>query len=309
MVRAAKKAGQLAPETAEQAGAYDLTLDQLAELADWQDDPDAVAELVAAAPAGRWDHTRARLTRDRKAQQTLAKEAKRLQAQGLRVINDDPSYYEAPVYLRAITTSDGQDITDEDHAGCPGHAVTVCTDDWSGRITTDLVCTDPEQYGHLYRHTRQTSTDSGPLTEEQRTARRELVARNKEMLAAQDVRRAFVQNQAGSRKHSKTQTDWAIAGIVGRGWTITDLYSYGPNQVLKQLLDTEDIEGTTAALPPTRHTATLWLMVCATYEAALPKDAHRSPTADQAAYLTHLIALGYTPCDSEQLIINAIATK
>jgi hypothetical protein len=43
--------------------------------------------------------------------------------------------------------------------------------------------------------------------------------------------------------------------------------------------------------------------VCAAYEAEFTKDAWRRTDRDRAAYLTHLVALGYTPCGTEQLMI------
>ena len=309
-VRAAKKAAQLITETAELAAEYELTLDQLATLTDWDHDEEATSDLLAAANTGRWDHTLARLTRDRKNQQAKAQLIADLTSQGLRVIEDRPSLYQAPIELEAITDQDGQPLTDQTHASCPGHAIAV-TQTWSGELDTVAVCTDPAANGHhcIYTRSGNDNSGTGPVTEQeqeqQRQARRELVARNKEMLAAQDVRRQFLRTTVNSRKHAKTMTEWATARLVARDYTVQNLYSYGPNQVLAELLDTQDLRGHTATLPVTRHPGLLRLTVCAAYEAALPKDAHRSPTTDQAAYLTHLIALGYTPCETEQLLITA----
>ncbi len=48
--------------------------------------------------------------------------------------------------------------------------------------------------------------------------------------------------------------------------------------------------------------------ICAAYEVEFNKDAWRRTDPDRAAYLTHLVGLGYTPCDTEQLMIDNATT-
>jgi len=66
-VKTAKAAASLTGDAAEQAHAQDMTLDQLAVLADYQDDEAAVALLVGAAQRGpgTFEHAFARLRQER----------------------------------------------------------------------------------------------------------------------------------------------------------------------------------------------------------------------------------------------------
>ncbi len=150
-VRAAKKAATLSPETAEYATAYELTLDQMAVLAEYDGDEEAVELLLTAAKHGRMDHAAAQITRERKAEQARVAVITELTAQGVAVLDDEPGRYMPPFRLSALSDQDGQEI--EDHEKCPGHAVYVTTD-YNGDVHQVPVCTsDPDAVDHRVRYT------------------------------------------------------------------------------------------------------------------------------------------------------------
>lgn len=307
-VRAAKKAAALSPETAEHAASYELTLDQMALLADYEGNEEATAQLLDAAKNGRMHHAAALIERERKAEQARAAVVAELATQGIAVSDQAPGHYAAPFWLTALTDQDGQPL--DDHDQCPGHAMHVTTD-YSGDVKQLPCCTaDPEEVGHRLRYSASLPSTGagGPMTDEQKAQRRELIARNKEMLAAQDVRRAFVRSLIGGRKHTKTAAAWALARFVTRESTLVHrLADYEVDGVLADLLGQEHSAARVLRdAPADRHPMLLWATVCAVYEAGMPKDVWRRPASARAAvtaYLAHLVELGYPPCDTEARMI------
>jgi ParB family chromosome partitioning protein len=104
---------------------YDfLDLAQAATVADFESNPDAVAELVVAAKNGQFDHVAQRL-RDERAEQTRRVELEgELTAAGVPVI-PTPRHGETARNLAHLDDSDGKPLTVEAHRDCPGHAAFV----------------------------------------------------------------------------------------------------------------------------------------------------------------------------------------
>ena len=130
-VKTARRAAALSAEVA-QATDYPLTLDQMAILADYQDDPEATAVLLRAAPQGQMEHIAAQLEAEANAatviDAALAPLITTYAAAGVTVLDAEPDPYASggPRLLSALTP--GEDPDDErydakTHARCPGHAV------------------------------------------------------------------------------------------------------------------------------------------------------------------------------------------
>ncbi len=107
---------------------YDfLTLEQAATVAEFEDDTEAVKALVAAAKSGgRFAHVAQQL-RDARAEATRHAElAAALAAAGITVV-ERPEYGEhTPVTnLSQLCSADGEDLTEENHRDCPGHAAYI----------------------------------------------------------------------------------------------------------------------------------------------------------------------------------------
>lgn len=312
-VRAAKKAASLSPETAESAIAYDLTLDQMATLAEYDGDDEAVCLLLDAAQHGRMAHAVAQITRQRKADKDLADTIAALTDQKITVTDESPAYggNGRPYLLAAIKTPDGEFIDPEQHQSCPGHAVAVSVT-WDGEVEQIPCCTlDLATSGHVARYASASHSPTptgGPMTDEQKAERRDLIARNKEMVAAQDVRRAFVRGLISGRKHTKTAAAWALARIATREHTlIWRLHDHTVDPILAELLGEQHSPARVLrGAPAARHPMLLWAAVAATYESVMPKDVWRrslSSRKSETEYLAHLVDLGYVPCDTETRMI------
>jgi hypothetical protein len=120
---------------------YELTIDQAAAVAEFDDDAEVVKALVAAAKTGQFAHVleRARQDRDDAAQRAQAEAD--LAATGVRVI-EAPGWSGAAKALGwQVCDAEGSELTAEQHAACPGHVGWVVQDwvtvDAEGRVYTD----------------------------------------------------------------------------------------------------------------------------------------------------------------------------
>jgi ParB family chromosome partitioning protein len=182
-----------------------LTLDQAAVLAEFEGDEQALTALVHAAKdsSGQFDHVVARLRATRDEREARAAFVAEVEAQGFAVYGDRP-YVPWTLALENLRGGDGNEITPEAHATCPGRAVTI-TREWGWEpgaeaayraahgLTDDddlsdvefdtaeaarkagyvlrwqvgrHLCTDPEQYSHANALGKAEETP----TQEQKTA-------------------------------------------------------------------------------------------------------------------------------------------
>jgi ParB family chromosome partitioning protein len=182
-----------------------LTLDQAAILAEFEDDQEALTALVQAAKdsPSQFVHVAARLRATRAEREAKTAFAAELEAQGIAIYGDRP-YVPWTLALENLRDGEGNQITDEAHATCPGRAVTITYEwDWApgaeaayraahGLAADDdlgdlefgsdedpreagfvpgwqigrHLCTDPDHHGHTNVH----GTLSGTPTQEQQTA-------------------------------------------------------------------------------------------------------------------------------------------
>ncbi len=181
-VKTARRAAQVTADIAAQAADYPLTLDQLAVLADHQDNPADVAALLDAAPRGRMDHVVAQLAARRAENAAISAAVGpvcvELATRSITVLEDEPNTY-APGGARSVedlTDDDGNgdqvQLTAESHAACPGHAAYVAAEYYPAdpdddqpeevEVTVLYVCLDPAQFGHTSRRWADRNHTPGP---------------------------------------------------------------------------------------------------------------------------------------------------
>ena len=136
--------------------APELTLDQAAELTSWGEDPDAVADLLAAAEDGEvsFAHTRSRLADQRERREAITAAEDSWIAQGYLVLQPEGSFEKLPpgaAYVRDLADADGTPLlkgwsgVSPGHATCPDRAVFV--NRWRPEDATE-VCLDPKRNSH-----------------------------------------------------------------------------------------------------------------------------------------------------------------
>jgi hypothetical protein len=85
------------------------------------------------------------------------------------------------------------------------------------------------------------------------------------------------------------------------------LGEYGTPKMPGKILNTEQPDQALVRAPAARQSVLIWAQVCAAYEAEFTKDAWRRTDRSRAAYLAHLVDLGYHACETEQLMIDQAA--
>jgi len=197
-VKAALAAARITPETRqslEQAD-YPLDLDQLAVIAEFQDDPEAVARLAAAAWNGHgFDHAAEQLRQHRADQAEHDRLRAGFAAAGYAVTEILPPGGQRLTML----LHDGAELTGETHGDCPGRGVFF--NGWDP-LTPQHYCADPAAHGHASRYGQPTSPARPPPAGTLGTgdpgegqpdpARRLVIEGNRAWKASAEVRRRWL---------------------------------------------------------------------------------------------------------------------
>jgi ParB family chromosome partitioning protein len=223
-----------------------LTLEQAATLAEFEADEDALTVLYQTAKdsPGQFAHVAARLRATRAERDAKAAFTAGLQAQGFAIYGDR-SYVPWTLALENLRDGDGNQISPEAHAACPGRAVTITYEwDWAPGAEAayraahgladedDLadiefasdeearaagfvpgwqidrhLCTDPQQYGHINVH----GTPGQTPTQEQQTAEDQAA----EAAGKTDERRRVRQRNTVWRAATGTRTAH-LRALLGR---------------------------------------------------------------------------------------------
>ena len=230
---------------------YDLTLDQVAVIAEFDDRTGEGVEAVklltvsAQRDPGQFAHLAQRLRDRGEDQQRRAARVAELTEAGIRIINsDNPSEHGtgpddadpeggststagATMLSNLRPTADGQNgtaLSEDDHASCPGHAASVGVErGWRGgaMVTTTWWCTDPDAYGHAPRWDRPTSSGSetrqpGPMSEQDKAERRRVITNNQDWDSATTVRKQWL-TALLARKSAPKDAGRYIAATLARG--------------------------------------------------------------------------------------------
>lgn len=232
-----------------------LTLEQAAIIAGYEDDPDTVKALVAAAERGHFDHAAQNVRDHEEERLAFRAAAKPYTDRGVKVVRS--MWGEGgrnPAMLDRLFSHAGEEITEEQHEQCPGHAVLLeLCDDWfapdqvpegwtivpdedevdeAGEVYAQCLvpnplCLDWHEHGH-----RQARVDrSGPLGDSpaapvdqaaeaarkqaETEERRRVLRLNREWRAAEVVRRNFL-TQFLTRKTPPKGSSLFVAGMIAR---------------------------------------------------------------------------------------------
>jgi hypothetical protein len=245
-IRAGITAGRMSLKTREltQAADYEWTLEDLALLAPFEDDSDAMDRIMQAVGYGQpLAYIVQKLTDERERRARRDKLVADLEKQGVTVLDEPPSGAVSVTMLRAdsgfpddddpaqdsgATSGDG-DSADQDqeldpvaHAACPG-AVAVLR---SWQEEPSWYCLDPARYGHASKwqvHTLPTpeddpdgAPDTGPSDDNSRVpdpGRKLVIEGNKAWVAAGTVRQRWLAEFL-TRKSPPSGTGMLVAQFV-----------------------------------------------------------------------------------------------
>ncbi|HEX9353629.1 MAG TPA: hypothetical protein VF933_07410 [Streptosporangiaceae bacterium] len=298
-VKTALAAGGLSGATREQVTGLDrqLTLDELALMAEFEDDPDAMQHLVRAITY-RYplEHTAERIRQDRDEAAEHQRIRAELEAAGCPVTDEI-------VPGSSLLTSlahDGDDLTPDNHRDCPGHGAFFRSHD--RRTPAGPVVPEPVR---------------DPAAEQ---ARRLVTEGNKAWDAAWEVRKRWVAQLLARRTAPKEVTRFVAQQLL----TMPDALRRGLPAAAGRLVFT-DLTGKpldavlreTETCPAARVPLLALAPIAIAYEGEMAGEGERRNTwrtdtwapcsrADAAEWLTFLASLGYQLAGIEQAVADDV---
>jgi len=205
-------AGELSEETrtrAKEAG-YAWSLEEYAQLAEFSDDAEATERLLAAAERGNFAHRLAREKNDRAEQARKAQIADELAEAGIPLLEDLAS---GAMPLYRLVDENGEGLTEHSHAACPGHAARF--NQYGAEPGLSYYCLEPAAHGHRDSWTKEpiiskpepTAADAAEAKAESSAKKRRVIEGNKDMRAANDVRRTWLHELLGRASLPREKAD------------------------------------------------------------------------------------------------------
>ena len=290
---------------------HSMTLDQAAALIEFEDDDDTVNDLidVATSKPEQFAHATQRARDDREIARITAQATADLITRGYLVLDREPNYYEpgAPVRLSELVTADGARVTPDDIVATVGRAAYVRAYRAGEDAKVSYFLTDFTAAG--FRKETSTGAASGPMTEEQKTERKTLIANNKAWASAEVVRREWLAEFL-TRKILPKDTGTVIAqGLTVHRAAVGSAVTNG-SVLAHVLLGIErggywDADKLAALVEhsPTKAQHVTVAVILGGIEDSTSKGTWRYPDASKALYFQQLAAWGYALSDVEQLVV------
>jgi ParB family chromosome partitioning protein len=298
------------------AAQYPLTLDQLAVVAEFDDDKEAAEQLARAAKdnPGQFAHLTERARNDRADAAMIAARATELAERGITVAGERLSWENA---IREWAGPDGRELTPEAHKDCPGSVVTLTVWGYNPRqVLENWYCTDPKGNGHKKNRR---NGEPGKDPEEAAAERRLVIENNKAWRAATTVRQRWLRDALLARKDLPAGAAWFIARAVAAAeHPLTNALSTmagGTHRTARELLGTGKPEDRRQADPllslldgvseQRAQVVTFALVLGAYEEQAADPQTWRYPSAGPQQYLSALAGWGYPLSPIEQSVVDA----
>lgn len=288
------------PEAArEKVHTHQATLDDALALAAFDGDEDLREDLVDTFGASGFTHRLEAARHEMTSRASVAEERAKLEAAGVTIV-ESGEYGQSPAGVTPLHVLKGKkqysSIGEAEHATCPGHVAWVYARYSSASVSYG--CKGAAKHGHESIYGDRGTADSGPMTDEQKAERKQLIANNKAALAAETVRRAWIRDLL---KRPQMPGDAAVyvARIVRPGRsadyqekTLLTALLYG-----KEISDHDVDADLSTPAGAMRH---LVALAAARVENTMPKDYWRRDDISHRVHLEQLAAWGYELADVER---------
>lgn len=308
-VKAGRVAAALGEAMIKRTREAGLDLLQLAELVKFADDPETADNLIEKAKDGPHSFARAAqaAANAREEARIIAARRAELTEAGIELLKIEPSYYDKSAKARQVSELRGDNgaLTADAHLACPGRAVYLGTHVYSdGTVRETAYCADWRKYGHKSN----TGKVGGPMTDEQRADRKELIANNKEMDAANPVRREWLAS-ALSGKTALKNADRFMAEMLTGCAQIYSEWSFKGRPMLDKLLNPEGKKRTGNGYVPAvasrdRLINLSLASVAAAIEGDVDRQSWRNPKMIHGQWLKFCADNGYGLGPVEQIIVD-----
>ncbi|MCX6466494.1 MAG: ParB N-terminal domain-containing protein [Pseudonocardiales bacterium] len=315
-------------------GRYEVTLDQAAVIAEFDDHTDAGAAAVkvltvtAAKEPAQFAHVAQKLRDERADAVLLADAVRELAEQGIALVDpDQPGTARQISGLRPSAESpSGAELAADAHGGCPGRAASVeVRRGWDREPQLRVVhwCLDSDIHGHAARWTQVTAGGAGTvgqggataagMSEEDKAQRRLVIANNKAWDSATTVRRQWLRTFLARRTPPRDALVF-VAATLGRGGHDLRRAMESGHPTACEVLSHEPVGSVYTGRPhpiaeaartasPQRATQLALAVLLGAAEDACNRQTWRSPEAGHRAYFTALRDWGYPLAPVEQLVL------
>jgi ParB family chromosome partitioning protein len=331
-VASALKAGGMSGLARETAAAFgqSITLDQAALFAEFADDDTAVNQIMNDICNGRTgQHVAERLRQERADEAARQQLITELAAGGYEITDQYPGARLLLTYL----THDGQDLTPQTHAACPGRAVHLSS--YNPPLVTHF-CTGPDSHGHTSRFPGTALPDLGgsgtlgsdgagtpPAPETAPVpdpARRLVIEGNKAWTAAANVRKRWLASSLLARRTTPREAMPFITGqLLEMPSPVRDAITRASRSSLFQEITGGTIrhDENTSTWPAARLPLAILAVIAASYEERMDGDSGRftwrtdrrytqCPRDDAGAYFRFLASTGYELSPIEQAVADGV---
>lgn len=275
-----------------------LTLDQAATLIEFEDDPQAVADLteIARSQPDYFPVAVQRARNERDAAALREKVEAEQAAKGHRIMDSRPNWDDATPYrLHQVTDEGGNRITSDYVEGKPGIAAHVSAWD-AERFEVTYYVDDLDAAGLILRPDVTSGAAKGPMTDEQKAERKTLIANNKEWDAAEAVRREWVTTFLARKTMPKDAMSVVATLLATGGYDLGQSIGHGNGQAQEFLgIERGDRDKIAEYLTahPTRATHVAVAIVLGGIEQQTSRDTWRYPRPEKARYFQTLQTWGY----------------
>jgi ParB family chromosome partitioning protein len=205
---------------------HQLTVDQAADLIESEGEDDTVASLieVATKQPEQFAHTAQRARDEKALAEQLAQTCVELREKGFTILESDPGYYDTDhTRISNLLSNDGERVTIEDIAEAADRAAFVRSY-YSGQVEVIYYLADFKTLG--FRKSEQRNT-SGPMSDDDKAARRVLIANNKAWASAQVVRREWLTTLLWRRTMPRSAGLFVALGVTQFRTNVSDAMGRG----------------------------------------------------------------------------------
>ncbi|MEU2284223.1 ParB/RepB/Spo0J family partition protein [Streptomyces sp. NPDC013178] len=325
-VKTAKTVGERTRSALAETGTYDLDLEVLGVLGEFDDDPAAVDRLLEAYRAGRFEFQVQWERDDREEQQARAKVRPQLQEAGVRLAEDADTLPPTAELLRELPGPDGEPLSAQAHAECPGHVATWAENPGEpGEV--DYFCTDPDRFGHLPPQEDDQEADGDgdeqppqtPQTKPSEPSREYVKAGNKAYRAAEATRQAWLKDLIGRKSAPKPLAAFVTAQLLTCPKPVAQwVGDVGRRNLVQELTGYDNPAERAGSATPAKLTLLNFAVLAATFEKRMSETRtwRTDSTARSAVYELHeirgdartwlsfLAEIGYPLSSVEQAIVD-----
>jgi ParB family chromosome partitioning protein len=304
---------------------YDfLTLEQAAAVAEFDDNAEAVKQLILTAQQGHgFLHLVQRLRDEREERIATQPIIDELDASGVKII-DRPRWKDPAKPLKQLGTADDA-LTPDVHAICDGHVAWI-DEEWIKLHDNDdsndneeegydltyvavFGCSDPVAYGHVGPRSTvvRNSRNGSQVSDEEAKAERQRVLRNnKAWRAAETVRREWLTAFVSRKSAPKGAQRYIFSELAIGGFQLCDAmgkhHRFGCE--LLGVIDAGALTATLKNASDARAQMITLALVLGAHEADLGVHTWRSRNRAAERYLSQISAWGYELSEIEQSVIK-----